>query len=49
MTNRRSTLAWLALAAAAPTARLAHAGVLGAVMLAWIALPLALAHWRFKP
>lgn len=26
MTNRRSTLAWLALAAAAPTARLAHAG-----------------------
>ncbi len=29
--------------------RLANAGVLGAVMLAWIALPLGLATWRFRP
>jgi Cu-processing system permease protein len=28
--------------------RLANAGVLGAVMLAWIALPLGLATWRFR-
>ena len=28
---------------------LAHPGVLTGVMLAWIALPLALANWRFKP
>jgi Cu-processing system permease protein len=28
--------------------RLANPGVLGAAMLAWIALPLALANWRFR-
>lgn len=28
---------------------LASPAVLGGVMLAWIVLPLALAHWRFKP
>ena len=28
---------------------LAHPGVLTGVMLAWIAVPLALANWRFKP
>ena len=28
---------------------LAHPGELTGVMLAWIALPLALANWRFKP
>jgi Cu-processing system permease protein len=28
--------------------RLAHPALLGAIMLAWIALPLALASWRFR-